>query len=148
MKTPIKHSADNRLPVSYWHAAARGGVANTCPRCGEAKLFRKWLKPVDRCPACSLDWSVQRADDFPPYVSIFVTGHLLAPLIIFLTVEVELSIAALFAIIIPLAIVLMLGILQPAKGAIIALQYWFGLNGFVQERYMPADSSAVDGPAP
>ncbi len=147
MTSPPEHSNDSRLPVSFWHAAARGAIAFTCPRCGEARLFRKWLKPVDRCPACGQDWSLQRADDFPPYVSIFVTGHLLAPLIIVLTLDLELSVPALFAIIVPLAFALMLGILQPAKGAIIALQYWFGLNGFTQERHVPADNSAEDGPA-
>jgi hypothetical protein len=28
----------------------------------------------------------------------------------------------------------MIGFLQPAKGAIIALQWWFGMHGFVKER--------------
>ena len=37
------------LPATYWQAAARA-VKGQCPRCGEAKLFRAFLKPVDQCP--------------------------------------------------------------------------------------------------
>jgi uncharacterized protein (DUF983 family) len=122
------------LPETYWQAAVRAGAHGKCPRCGEARLFRQWLKPVDRCPACGQDWSLQRADDFPPYVAIILTGHLMAPLLILLVRDFRLSVPALFAIIVPLAIATMLGILQPAKGAIIALQWWLGLVGFAKER--------------
>jgi uncharacterized protein (DUF983 family) len=122
------------LPETYPQAAFRGGIKCRCPRCGEGKLFRKWLKPVDRCTACGQDWSLQRADDFPAYVSILVTGHVLAPLLVILALDYALSIPATFAIVLPLAVVMMLGLLQPAKGAIIAAQWWFGLHGFKQER--------------
>jgi hypothetical protein len=36
----------------------------------------------------------------------------------------------------------MIGLLQPAKGAIIALQWWFGMHGFVKERPAVIDSEA------
>ena len=71
-------SAHARLPVSAWAALARG-LRGRCPRCGEARLFRRWLKPLASCPACAVDWMPQQADDFPAYISILVTGHLLAP---------------------------------------------------------------------
>lgn len=121
------------LPAT-WSQAALRGAQGKCPRCGEAGLFRKYLRPVDRCAACGQDWSLQRADDFPAYVAILVTGHLLAPFIIMLSLEFELSVAAMMAIVVPLALVMMLGMLQPAKGAIIATQWWNGLNGFARER--------------
>ncbi|MBO9498896.1 MAG: DUF983 domain-containing protein [Novosphingobium sp.] len=127
------------LPATYAEAAFRGGIRCRCPRCGEAPLFRKWLKPVDRCAACGQDWSLQRADDFPAYVAILVTGHVLAPILIGLATRTELSILAILAIVVPLAGVMMYGLLQPAKGAIIAAQWWFGLNGFTRERPAPAD---------
>jgi uncharacterized membrane protein YfcA len=40
------------------------------------------------------------------------------------------------------ALALMIGLLQPAKGAIIALQWWFGMHGFVKERPAVIDSEA------
>lgn len=121
------------LPVSGWEAGMRGAIGK-CPRCGEAKLFWRFLKPVANCPHCRQDWTLQRADDFPAYVSIFVTGHLLAPLIIMLISEYEIPAGILAAIILPLAALMMLAFLQPAKGAIIAFQWWLGLHGFQRER--------------
>lgn len=121
------------LPASGVEALVRG-LRGRCPRCSEAKLFRRFLKPAARCPQCRQDWTHQRADDFPAYVSIFVTGHILGPLIITLVRDTNLSVTALIAIVLPLAVVLMIGLLQPAKGAIVALQWWFGMHGFQKER--------------
>jgi uncharacterized protein (DUF983 family) len=33
-----------------------------------------------------------------------------------------------------MAFACMLGLLQPAKGAVIAMQWWLGMHGFVRER--------------
>lgn len=121
------------LPHSFLQSIQRGGLGQ-CPRCGEGKLFRKWLKSVDRCPECNQDWTPHRADDFPAYISIFVTGHVLAPLIIMLSLDFALSPVAMFAAIVPLALAMMLGLLQPAKGVVIGAQWWHGLHGFTRER--------------
>ena len=75
-----RHRPD--LPRNLRGALLRG-VKGQCPRCGAAKLFRKFLKPVDHCPACHQDWTLHRADDLPPYISILITGHVLAPVIIY-----------------------------------------------------------------
>lgn len=129
-----------RLPATYLEAATRGGIACRCPRCGEGRLFRKWLKPVERCAACGQDWSLQRADDFPAYVSILVTGHLLALLVPLMLIEWQLSTGTTMAVTLPIAAAIMFGVLQPAKGAIIAAQWWFGLHGFKQERLPEAET--------
>lgn len=130
------------LPATYGQAALRG-MRCRCPRCGEGLLFRKWLKPLDRCPACMLDLTPQRADDFPAYIAMIVTGHLMAPVIIMLSKDFAMGVAGMFAIVVPLAVVMMLAMLQPAKGGVIATQWWFGMHGFVKER-LPA---AETGPA-
>ena len=124
------------LPATFWQAALRG-VRYRCPRCGEGQLFRKWLKPVAACGHCDVDITPERADDFPAYIAIIVTGHLLGPLMVALTKDYDLSPPTIFAILIPLAIAMMLGMLQSAKGAVIAAQWWFGMHGFRRER--PAD---------
>lgn len=118
-----------RQPASIWAAMARGGLGR-CPRCGEAALFRAFLKPVAHCPHCLQDWTLERADDFPPYVSLFITGHLMAPLAVHLALRTDMSLLAISAIVLPLVLVVATGILQPAKGAIIALQWWMGMHGF------------------
>lgn len=100
------------------------------------------------CSNCGIDWSPQRADDFPAYIAIIVSGHLLAPLVIILSKDFDLGPAAMFSIIIPLALGMMLGTLQPSKGAVIAAQWWFGMHGFRQERPAescePADNAEAD----
>ncbi|MFT4026188.1 MAG: DUF983 domain-containing protein [Novosphingobium sp.] len=112
--------------------AVKRGAIGRCPRCGGTRLFPRFLKPIARCEACGQDWTPQQADDFPAYVAIFVTGHLLAPLIIALVKGTGLSVGALMAIILPLAIIMMIAIIQPAKGAIIAIQWWFSMHGFIR----------------
>lgn len=121
------------LPDTFGQALWRG-LRCTCPRCGEARLFRRWLKPADRCNTCQLDLTPQQADDFPAYIAIFVTGHLMGPLIILLVLDFALSPLALAALILPMTTAMILAMLQPAKGAVIAIQWWNGMHGFVRER--------------
>ena len=121
------------LPAAGGPALLRG-IRGHCPRCNAGGLFSRWLKPVARCAGCGLDLTPQRADDFPAYISILLTGHLLAPVIVALVVGADLGPGALAAIILPLTLALMLALLQPAKGGVIAMQWWLGLHGFVRER--------------
>ena len=121
------------LPRSFWEAIARG-LRFRCPRCGGGSLFRKWLKPREACPACALDLTPQQADDFPAYLSIFVTGHLLAPIIIMLALDYAFTSLQMMAIILPTATLMILLLLQPMKGAVIAAQWWNGMHGFKRER--------------
>ncbi len=110
--------------------ALRRGISGKCPRCGGTHLFRKLLKPVDRCRVCSQNWSIHSADDFPPYIAILLTGHLMAPVIIVLGQSEALPLWAMMLIVLTLAAALIAAILQPAKGGVIALQWWLGLQGF------------------
>lgn len=129
--TPIAPDQIN-LP-SGWIPAAFRGLKGQCPRCGEAPLFRKWLKPVDRCPHCRQDWSVQQADDFPAYIGIFVVGHLLAPVVIAM-ISGGMSAWLTLAIMLPIAVALLIAMLQPVKGAVIGFLWWHGIGAFKQER--------------
>ena len=140
------------LPGSWFEAIFRG-TRNVCPRCGGNPLFGRFLKPVSACFNCGQDWSLQSADDFPAYLSILITGHLVVPLIMTLTSEFDLSLAVLVAIILPLTLLLILALLQPAKGAVIATQWWLGMNGFKAERsddqeHLPAEVAIGEAASP
>lgn len=102
-------------------------------------MFAKWLKPVDHCAHCGQDWSLQRADDFPAYIGIFVVGHLLAPVVIAMIATWHLSAALTLAITLPVAVVMLVAMLQPSKGAVIAFMWWQGIGAFRQERRVPED---------
>ncbi|QKG72399.1 DUF983 domain-containing protein [Erythrobacter mangrovi] len=140
MTQPSSLRPDVTLPASPTEMLLRG-LRCQCPRCGEARIFGKWLKPLAHCPACALDLSEQRADDFPAYIAMFVTGHLLAPILVLMLFDWAIPSWVVIATIIPLSIVLMLLLLQPAKGAVIALQWWHGMHGFRRER-RPEDPQA------
>jgi len=138
MLAPLPNPA---LPQSLTAALLRG-IRGKCPRCGEAKLFGKFLKPIALCPRCQQDWTHQRADDMPPYISILVTGHVLVPVIIYFGAVSDISMWQALAICLALASVMMLGLLQPAKGGVIALQWWHGMHGFVPSGKEEAERAA------
>jgi uncharacterized protein (DUF983 family) len=59
-----------------WPAIVKG-IRGRCPRCGAGRLYRKYLKIVDRCEACGLELGKARADDLPAYIAITIVGHIL-----------------------------------------------------------------------
>ena len=60
-------------------AAIKRGFRGRCPRCGEGKLFRAFLKVDDNCSVCDLDFTPHRADDLPAYLVIVIVGHIVVP---------------------------------------------------------------------
>jgi uncharacterized protein (DUF983 family) len=55
--------------------AVRRGFAGGCPHCGEGRLYRAYLKVADACPVCGVDFTPQRADDAPAYLTMLIVGH-------------------------------------------------------------------------
>jgi len=55
------------------------GFKGQCPKCNQAPLFRAYLKPVNHCAHCEMEWAEVRADDGPAWATMLVVGHLLAP---------------------------------------------------------------------
>ncbi|MBO0663759.1 DUF983 domain-containing protein [Jiella sp. MQZ9-1] len=113
------------LAPSLWR-----GFKGRCPRCGEGRLFKGFLKSVERCENCGLDVHHHRADDLPPYLTIFIVGHLVVAGFLALDESVELSMWQQLAIWVPVTLVLSLGLLQPLKGATIGLQWALRMGGF------------------
>lgn len=120
-------------PVSLPKALARG-FAMKCPNCGRGQLFRRFLKVADHCEVCGEHFSAQRADDFPAYLVIVTVGHLVVPAL--LAVETAYAPPAWLqlAIWLPLTLFSALGLLQPTKGAIVALQWQTGMHGFEESK--------------
>jgi len=110
-------SIDNpRTKTAIWR-----GVKGECPKCGDAKLFRAYLKQVDECPSCGHDWINVHADDGPAWATMLIVGHLLAPFFHFLIFKSSLPNWAPATILCVLAIVLCLTILPRTKGGFIGL---------------------------
>jgi uncharacterized protein (DUF983 family) len=123
------------------------GFRCRCPKCGEGKLFRRFLKPVDVCSTCTEKLDGHRSDDLPPYVTIMIVGHLIVPII--LANEMSISPWPLwihFSVWLPLTFALTMLLMQPVKGAIIGMQWGMRLHGFDAKgdyHAMPVKASGV-----
>jgi uncharacterized protein (DUF983 family) len=112
------------LRPSTFRMAIWRGVRGRCPRCACTSLFKSFLKPVPRCVACGEDWQARSSDDFPPDFVILVRGHVIAPGMISLETMAHPPLWVHLAIWLPLAVVLGATLIQPAKGGVMALQWW------------------------
>lgn len=121
-------------------AVARG-ARGRCPRCGDAPLYRAYLKPHDACPACGLALHEHRADDLPPYLTILIAGHALIPGMLALERLAGPPLWASVALCGAAAVGLCLALLPPVKGAVIGLQWAYRMHGF-------DDAAAGPGGAP
>jgi uncharacterized protein (DUF983 family) len=120
-------------PVSLAKAMWRGFTMK-CPNCGTGKLFGRFLEVADHCPVCGEEFSHHRADDFPPYLVIFVVGHAIVPGILAVEINYAPPIWLQFLIWLPLTLISALALLQPAKGAVVGLQWQLGMGGFEQSQ--------------
>src|SRR3954464_13461289 len=101
-----------------WTAMKRG-FRSRCPRCGEGRLFRAFLKVDDHCSVCGQDFTGHRADDLPAYLVIVLVGHIVVPVILWVETNYSLSTPLQLTIYLPLMLVSSLVLLQPVKGAVV-----------------------------
>ncbi len=125
------HSGRPARPI--WEAMKRGFFGR-CPHCGEGKLFRAFVKTVDKCAVCGEDISHHRADDLPAYLVIVIVGHVV--LGGFMAVEMTSNWAMWqhLAVWAPLTVLMSLALLQPVKGAVVGLQWACYMHGFGGEQ--------------
>src|SRR5688572_27511730 len=110
------------------------GFLGRCPCCGKGAMFGAFLKVSDRCDACGEELHHHRADDFPAYIVIVIVGHLLVPAVLYAETHFEPSYWTHLALWLPATLISTIGLLQPTKGAIVALQWRMGMHGFADAR--------------
>ncbi len=111
--------------------AVRRGLAGRCPNCGEGRLFRAYLKVNDACPACGEDFTPQRADDAPAYVTILIVGHfVVAGIVAAEDIWPDSPVLVDAFVWAALAVALSLFILPRVKGALIGYQWAVRMHGF------------------
>ena len=125
---------------SLWKAIGNG-VMCRCPNCGKGKLFRSYLKINDSCSECGEQLSSARADDFPPYIAIFIVGHILVGWMLHAEMSGPVDPMLYVWTMIPAAIVLPLIMLPSIKGAVVGLQWANYMYGFDPTR---GDTSKSD----
>ncbi|MBQ0824378.1 DUF983 domain-containing protein [Microvirga sp. HBU67558] len=110
--------------------AMRRGFMGRCPACNGGRLFGRFLKVVDHCEVCGTEFHHHRADDLPPYIVIFLVGHLIGYGILMTETRLEMPMWVHLATWPALTLILCLALLQPVKGAVVGLQYALGMHGF------------------
>lgn len=120
------------------------GLAHRCPNCGEGRLYRAYLKVVDRCEACGHELGAYRADDGPAYFTILLVGHLvIAPVLLAQWIFQAPVWLVLPLTLIPLAVIT-LSVLPRVKGALVGLLYSLGTTG----EYAPGSELNASEPGP
>lgn len=115
-----------------WKKAMWRGLGKRCPQCGEGALFVSYLGVAEKCPYCAEELHHEKADDAPPYFTIFAVGHIVVPLMLLVEKVWKPELWLHFALWLPLTAVLTLWLLPRAKGATVGLQWALGMHGFAQ----------------
>lgn len=106
------------------------GARCRCPNCGEGRLFRSFIKTVDRCGHCDEVIEHHRADDLPAYLVVFIVGHVAVGAFMGVEMSVQWSAWTHLAIWLPLTVAMALALLRPVKGATVGLQWALRMHGF------------------
>ncbi len=126
MTTPDKTNQPERS-ISQ---AIINGLRGNCPNCGETNLFQGFTTVKDSCDNCSQELSHHRADDLPPYLIIFIVGHVVLSV---LMVSMKYDLFEMWTTAIGgsmIAVFMALALMRPVKGMVIGLQWALRMHGF------------------
>lgn len=112
-------SDNTNIPISKKIALWRG-IRGTCPRCGQGKLYKRYLQQTETCNHCDEDIGSLRADDGPAWLTILVIGHIVAPFIAFFALNETYPAWLMMGILITAIIALVFILLPRCKGLFIA----------------------------
>jgi uncharacterized protein (DUF983 family) len=102
---------------------AQAAIRGLCPRCGTQGLFTGAVAFAPRCSACALDFGQFNVGDGPAAFLIMIVGALITGLAITLQLSLEPPFWVHLILWIPLTLVLVIGLLRIAKGALLVLEY-------------------------
>jgi uncharacterized protein (DUF983 family) len=104
----------------------RRGVRGECPACGKGALFAGWIRVNASCGVCAAPLGDIRADDAPPYFTVFIVAHLSIGLLLLLERNFTLSVASEMMMLLPVTLLATLALMRPVKGATLGLMLKLG----------------------
>jgi uncharacterized protein (DUF983 family) len=104
-------------------SALATGLRGSCPRCGRGHLFSGYLTVAEACESCGLDYGFADAGDGAAWFVMLVAGSLAVGGALFVEMAWQPAYWVHALVAIPLAVLLPLALLRPAKGVLIAQQY-------------------------
>ncbi|WP_374575814.1 DUF983 domain-containing protein [Phenylobacterium sp.] len=99
------------------------GLRCRCPRCGEGRVFSRFLTVADHCEACGLDFGFAEPADGPAFFVMSGVGILVIALWAIWAVIARPPIWAQFAVVTPALVGGCLACLRPVKAWLIAEQF-------------------------
>lgn len=102
---------------------AKCGWKGHCPRCGEGKMFRRWLKVADTCSKCGLNYDFAAPDDGPAFFSLCIVAFPLIFFVVWLQVTFDPPFWVHLLTSFPLLTIGCVLPLQLIKGWLVASQY-------------------------
>lgn len=121
---------DDAEPKRAVRPAIWKGIKCKCPKCGEGAMFDKWLKVTPECKVCGEELHHEEAQDFPPYITITIVGHIVVTLLMIVEARSDWSLTTHLLVWIPLATILTLALMQPVKGGVVGMQWAVRMFGF------------------
>ncbi len=105
------------------------GLRRTCTHCGAKHIFKDYLKVADNCNECAAPVGEIRADDLPPYLTIFLVGHIVVPLLLLVEAMYHPPLWLQMAVWPSVTLILTLLFLPFIKGAAIGLMWHLKIKG-------------------
>ena len=131
---PIRWQPDRSPPATPWPlpslpVALLRGAAGLCPACGLTRCFSSYLRVVPHCTACGAPLGELRADDAPPYFTVFIVAHVVVGLMFAVYQAYDPPFWVQAAIWLPTTAILSALLLRPIKGATVGLMLRLGMFG-------------------
>lgn len=127
-KKPVRKSRPAKKDRAIYPALSvfSTGLKGRCPRCGEGRLFRSYMKPVKSCAICGLDMRFAEEGDGPAVFAILILGFAIAGTALMMEYRFHPPIWVHIIVWIPVTIILGTWFLKILKGIMIAIQHKTG----------------------
>ncbi len=102
------------------------GFNKKCPQCAGSPIFSKYITTYKKCKNCGLKLSDYKSDDGPAYITIFIVGHILIPMILLVEKYFRPPLINQMIIWSFLTVLISLWLLPRIKGAFIGIQIFLG----------------------
>ena len=119
---------DTSYPDASFLTCVGRGLRNRCPNCGEGRVFAGFLRIVEACEVCRAPLGTLRADDAPPYIVIFLVGHLFVPPVFWVERAYEPPMWLHMVVWLPLFALGCTLLLRPVKGAVVGWMWKLGFG--------------------
>ena len=129
---PIRWQPDRSPKLPSWPVppmltAVARGARGLCPACGQTHAFIGYLRVASQCVACGAPLGELRADDAPPYFTVFIVAHVVVGLMFAIYQAYDPPLWVQAAIWLPVTVILSIGLLRPIKGATLGLMLKLGM---------------------